>query len=375
MTRLTKPKQTSHVFMYLTTPNDAHTNNHALFEKLQVTQRPNPPGTKIGTKRKSPMVIMVCICLITALMLWCFVSMPTSQLTVANVTEPQSPATQAQITPIATGDTNAPKAVTQQAEQSVNLQATGYVVARRTATVGARATAAVREIYVSEGSFVQEGALLAQLDDHLKDAQYQLAVSEYKVAQSQISEIRTQLEEAELAHQRMSQLAMRELISRAELDQATKQLEHMTARFASVKQHAVSAQRRVEVMKTELEHYAIRAPFAGIVTERSAQPGEIVSPMSAGGGFTRTGIATVVDMESLEVEVEVNEAAIRHVREEQAVQIKLNAYPERHYPGQVLAIIPTADRNTATIRVRIKFNDLDSYVLPDMGVRVDFIQP
>src|SRR5213078_5124684 len=117
----------------------------------------------------------------------------------------------------------------------------------------------------------------------------------------------------------------------------------------------------------------IRAPFDGVATSKNAQPGEIVSPVSAGGGFTRTGIGTIVDMSSLEIEVDVNEAFIQRVRRDQPVMAALQAYPEWKIPAHVITTVPAADRQKATVKVRIAFNQRDQRILPDMGVKVSFI--
>ncbi len=253
------------------------------------------------------------------------------------------------------------------------LQATGYVIARQAATVSARTTAAIQAVFVNEGSCVEAGDALAQLDDRVKRAQYELAESERIAAGSRVAEVSAEMEAARLQLERVTTMAERDMASQAQLDEARTAVDHLQARLATARQTVKTAARQADVHRLELEDYVIRAPFTGVVTSRSAQPGEIVSPMSAGGGFTRTGIATLVDMQSLEVEVDVNEAYISRVRPEQPVRIVLNAYPDRNYDGRVIAVIPTADRNKATIRVRIAILEPDARVMPEMGVRVDFL--
>ena len=253
-----------------------------------------------------------------------------------------------------------------------SLQATGYVVARRAATVSARTTAAVRTVHVEEGSAVAAGEVLARLDDRVKQAQFALAETEREAAASRVEEALAELHLAQQRLERISALVDRQLASRSEHDEAAARVKALDARLATSRRLVVSAERRADVYRMELDDFVIRAPFAGVLTKRSAQPGEVVSPISGGGGFTRTGIATLVDMDSLEVEVDVSEAYISRVRPEQQAGIVLNAYPDKAYDGRVIAIVPAADRNKATIRVRIALLNADARVMPDMAVRVDF---
>src|SRR6185503_10582472 len=135
------------------------------------------------------------------------------------------------------------------------------------------------------------------------------------------------------------------------------------------------AQRSLALRQQDVTDTEIRAPFAGVVTSKNAQPGEMISPMSAGGGFTRTGICTLVDMASLEFEVDVNEAYINRVRPGQPAEGVLDAYPDWRIPAHVITIVPTADRQKATVMVRIAIDVRDPRILPDMGVKVSFVEP
>ncbi len=134
----------------------------------------------------------------------------------------------------------------------------------------------------------------------------------------------------------------------------------------------IPAERQVAMWQQQMDDLIIRAPFAGVVTTKAAQPGEMISPVSAGGGFTRTGIGTIVDMESLEIEIDVNESYINRVEAGQAVEATLDAYPQWKIPCKVIAIIPTADRQKSTVKVRVGFDKLDPRILPEMGVKVAF---
>ena len=253
------------------------------------------------------------------------------------------------------------------------LDATGYVVARRQATVSSKVTGKVVEVLIEEGVVVQQGQLLARLDDSIPQAQLRLAESQLEAARRSLDEMNVLLRQAELDLRRTQGLAERNLASQADLDRDGLSVEGLNARLDRARQEIVVASRGVAVQRQIVDDMLIRAPFDGVVIAKAAQPGEMISPISAGGGFTRTGICTIVDMNSLEVEVDVNEAYINRVYSGQPVQITLNAYPEDHFPAEVIAIIPAADRNKATVRVRVGFIERDDRVLPDMGVRVAFL--
>jgi RND family efflux transporter MFP subunit len=266
----------------------------------------------------------------------------------------------------------APAPVVAKRDDSV-LDATGYVVARRQATVSAKVTGKVVEVYIEEGMRVEEGQLLARLDDSIPRAELALAESQLAAARASLDELDVQIRQAQLDLQRVEELAARRLASQADLDRGRLTLEGLKARLERAQQDVVVADRAAAVQRQLLSDMEIRAPFAGVVVAKAAQPGEMISPISAGGGFTRTGICTIVDMDSLEVEVDVNEAYINRVQAKQPVAVALNAYPDERIPAEVIAIIPTADRNKATVRVRIGLLEKNPRVLPDMGVKVAFL--
>jgi RND family efflux transporter MFP subunit len=259
------------------------------------------------------------------------------------------------------------------AEPDSVLDATGYVVARRQATVSAKTTGKVSEILVEEGMQVAEGQVIARLDDAVERAELELARAQLDAARSMIHELDAEIGHARRTLERTRALAARELVSRAELELQMLAEETLGARRNRAHREVTVAERRLAVQRQRLDDMEIRAPFAGVVVDKAAQPGEMVSPISAGGGFTRTGLGTIVDMSSLEVEVDVNEAYINRIHPAQAVIVTLNAYPGQRYPAEVLAVIPAADRTRATVGVRVGFRELDQRVLPDMGVRVAFL--
>jgi RND family efflux transporter MFP subunit len=253
------------------------------------------------------------------------------------------------------------------------LDASGYVTARRQATVSAKVTGKVVDVRIEEGMRVAEGAVLARLDDTDARAQLSLAQAQLTAARSQVAEIRAQLDQAERDYVRQHQLAEKDLVSAQALDAARAQRDTLRARLASAGEQIRVAQESVAVAQVQLDNTVVRAPFAGVVVAKAAQPGEMISPISAGGGFTRTGIGTIVDMDSLEIQVDVNEAFINRVTPGQPVEATLNAYPDWKIPAEVIAIIPTADRSKATVKVRIAITQKDARIVPDMGVRVAFL--
>ena len=254
------------------------------------------------------------------------------------------------------------------------LDASGYVVARRQATVSSKTTGKVVEVLIEEGMTVEQGDLLAVLDASIPRARLALSESQLASARAFLDEIRIEIRQAVLDLSRTNNLAERDLASKAELDRARLGLQGLQARLRRTERDIEVAERAMAVQRRELEDMEIRAPFGGVVIAKAAQPGEMISPVSAGGGFTRTGICTIVDMESLEVEVDVNEAYINRVYPKQPVTVTLNAYPDLAIPAEVIATIPAADRNKATVRVRIGFVQRDRRILPDMGVKVAFLE-
>jgi RND family efflux transporter MFP subunit len=251
------------------------------------------------------------------------------------------------------------------------LNASGYVTARRQATVSSKVTGKVEEVLIEEGMEVVTGQVLARLDSSNVRASVRLSEAQLAAARTELQETRVRRAEAQLDLDRVMNLVSQQVASQAELDRAQAQVDSLTARLGSQSQAVAVAQRALAVASQSLDDTIIRAPFDGIVVAKNAQPGEMISPMSS-GGFTRTGIGTIVDMSSLEIEVDVNEAYINRVAAGQRVEATLDAYTDWKIPSQVIAIIPTADRQTATVQVRIGFDDLDSRILPDMGIKVAF---
>lgn len=253
------------------------------------------------------------------------------------------------------------------------LDASGYVVARREATVSSKLTGKVEEILVEEGMRVEKDQIVARLDDKTQQAQLTLANAQVVAARAALAEVEAQLRAARLERNRLRDLAARQLASVSSLDAAEADYDSLAARLETGRENVKVSEGSRALAEDALDNMTIRAPFGGMVVSKNAQPGEMISPVSAGGGFTRTGICTIVDMDSLEIEVDVNEAYIQRVAAGQRVSATLDAYPNWQIPAEVIAIVPTADRQKATVRVRIGFLERDERVLRDMGVKVAFL--
>jgi RND family efflux transporter MFP subunit len=259
-------------------------------------------------------------------------------------------------------------------QQASVLNASGYVTPRQRATVAAKITGRVTELFTEEGMKVEKGQVLAKLDstDVLKELD--VAHAEAAAADASIRDLEINRDETRRNLQRLQALFDKKMISEQEIDSAKTALDSLNARIDSALRQSEVVKARLSVHEQNLGNYIIRAPFAGVVVSKDAQIGEMVSPISAGGGYTRTGIATIVDMDSLEIEVDINESYIARVIVGQKVEATLDAYPDWKIPASVRTVIPTADRQKATVKVRISFDELDPRILPDMGIKVAFLE-
>jgi RND family efflux transporter MFP subunit len=253
------------------------------------------------------------------------------------------------------------------------LNASGYVVARRMATVSSKVTGKIEEILVEEGMTVKKDQVLAKLDPVNLQTVLTMAERELEASRRNLAEIEVRLAEARRNLERNQALVQRQLVSQTTLDASQAEVNALSARLDASKAQVKVAESGLAMRRIDFDDLQVRAPFAGVVVSKDAQPGEIVSPMSAGGGFTRTGIATIVDMDSREVEVDVNESYINRVKADQRVEATLDAYPDQTLAAHVINIVPTADRTKATVRVRIAFDKLEPHILPDMGIKVRFL--
>ena len=297
---------------------------------------------------------------------------PTPKAAVAQANIPQK----ASKTPAAAGAAANPEvapAVVQPANTKI-LDASGYITARRIATVSSQVLGLITEVRVEEGMRVEKGQILAKLDDKIASVNLRFAEAQLAATEARIGSIKANLKEARRVLKRAAELKASNYSSEASVTRAQANVDSLQANLKSAEADITVARLEVDRQRERFAYFTVTAPFDGIVTVKNAQPGEIISPSSAGGGFTRTGICTIVDMNSLEIEVDVNEAFIGRVFTGQRVEANLDAYPNWKIAASVIAIIPTADRAKATVRVRIKIEDKDSRILPDMGVRVAFLK-
>jgi RND family efflux transporter MFP subunit len=251
------------------------------------------------------------------------------------------------------------------------LQATGYVTARRSATVSAQITGTLTQVLIEEGEHVKQGQVLARLDDTQYRAGLLQAEASLASAQAALAQIQAQLGQAKRDLVRNEDLVDRHLVADQVVEQSRTQVDMLTGQVATQLKQIEVAKANVKSAQVLIDYTTVHAPFSGVVTYKGAQVGEIVSPMAT-GGYTRTGVGTIVDMDSLEIEVDVNEAYINRVQPNQPATATLDAYPDWSIPAHVIAIIPTADRSKATVKVRVAFDQKDARILPDMGVRVSF---
>ncbi|MCH8490539.1 MAG: efflux RND transporter periplasmic adaptor subunit [Oceanicaulis sp.] len=288
---------------------------------------------------------------------------------------PASTTAPAQTAPAsAAGNTAAPASPPARAPRASGLGASGYVVARRQATVSAEIAGTIAEVLVEEGTQVEAGEVLARLDDTRSRLDLDLIESQIAAADARVRSLEFQAREARRVSERASQLFDRNIATEATLTAAQAQQASLQAQRRAAQAELDSARVRLTSQEDLIARHVVRAPFAGVVIAKNAQVGEILFPGSAGGGFTRTGVATLVDMESLEIEVDVNEGQIQRVTPGQRVETVLDAYPDWRIASRVEAIIPTADRSRATIKVRVALEERDARILPDMAARVTFIE-
>jgi len=255
------------------------------------------------------------------------------------------------------------------------LDASGYVVARRQATVSSKITGMVQQVLIEEGDHVQAGQVIARLDPSNAQASETQARAQVGQAEANVQLAQAALADADIKYQRYRGAAGQGIIATQAIDDTRTSYDSARANLAVSRSQVAVAQAQLQVAERSLDDTVVRAPFAGVVTDKAAQPGEIVSPVSAGGGFTRTGICTIVDMDSLEVEVDVAESFINRVSPGMPAVVKLNAYPDWEIPADVIAVIPTADRSKATVTVRVELKAKDARIVPEMGARVTFLSP
>ena len=259
-------------------------------------------------------------------------------------------------------------------EAGAVLQATGYITARRQATVSAQITGTLTEVLIEEGDHVSKGQVLARLDDSGYRAELNAAKAAEQAAQAQVAQGQAQLTQVTHDAARLDTLVGRGLVARQTAEQARTAVVTAAAQLRAQRKQGLVARAQAAAAQVNFDYTVVRAPFTGVIITKNAQVGEIISPFSAGGGFTRTGVGTIVDMDSLEVDVDVNEAYIGRVKSNMPAEAVLDAYPDWKIPAHVIAIVPTADRGKATVKVRVALERKDPRIVPDMGVRVSFLE-
>ena len=257
---------------------------------------------------------------------------------------------------------------------SAVLQATGYVTAKRQATVATQITGTLTQVLIEEGDVVKPGQVMARLDDTALRATLNAAQAQTEVTAANVNQLQAQLAQVEADAKRTAELAAQGVVSKQVAEQSRTSVTTLKAQLESARKQAEASKAQLAQAKVNFDFTVVRAPFGGVITAKAAQVGEIISPLSAGGGFTRTGVGTIVDMDSLEVEVDVNESYIAQVQPGMPVESVLQAYPDWRIPSHVIAVIPTADRGKATVKVRVGLDQKDARIVPNMGVRVAFLQ-
>ncbi|MDF2179446.1 efflux RND transporter periplasmic adaptor subunit [Aliiglaciecola sp. CAU 1673] len=340
----------------------------ALLQQLRID--PNDKKEQQGLKAWHLLLSIVLTVIVTLLISRSFFSSTAQPVNTTKQNASAGPATAPATNAAKTESANDAPAVKIPTSDAV-LNASGYITARRMATVSAEIMGLITEVNVEEGMSVESGQVLARLDDALAKVSLDLANAHVQALQARREALQAELSEA---RRNLERVTKNQYSSEAERTQAQTQVQSLSAGLQSAVADIQVASLEAKGQQERLDDHTIRAPFAGVVTVKNAQPGEIVAPTSAGGGFTRTGICTIVDMQSLEIEVDVNESFIGKVSPGQQVEARLDAYPDWVIPASVIAIIPTADRAKATVQVRIKLETNDPRILPDMGVKVAFLK-
>lgn len=264
-------------------------------------------------------------------------------------------------------------ALTTQAQESSILSASGYVVAQRKAAVASKGTGRLEYLGVIEGDRVKKGEMIGRLESSDVEAALSQANANLALARAGYESAMAEKEDAASNFERQKALFDMQSISRAEYDAANARNRRAIAAIASADANIQFAIANVRAAEVGVENTYIRAPFDGVVLTKNANVGEVISPFGAAAG-SRGAIVTVADMHSLEVEADVSESNIEKIKEDLPCEITLDAYPEKRYPGRVSKIVPTADRAKATVLTKVKFDDLDERVLPEMRAKVSFLK-
>ncbi|MEW6989992.1 efflux RND transporter periplasmic adaptor subunit [Colwelliaceae bacterium 6441] len=347
-------------------------NTEQKIQQLQIDR------TEKSTSYKAVLMVSLSLVMISSVLFWLAApanKLNADQMPIDRVTQPQPAFIQTE-TINAVGDSVPTKPIEQMNPLSNTvLDASGHIVARRIATVSSRVTGKLEKLTIEEGISVRKSQIIAELDDKQAQISYQLALADLAAQQARYDEMQVMKKYAQQKAQRREQLLKDQLISQEINDDSQLENAQLSAQLKNRYALVELAKQRAELALYQLEQHKIRAPFDGVVISKNAQVGELISAGTSGGGFIRTGVGTIVDMSSLEIEVEVGESYINRVYADQKVIAILDAYPNWKINSEVIAVIPTADRQKASIKVRVKLLEIDSRVLPDMGVKVSFLSP
>ncbi len=333
--------------------------------------RSDEGSESLGGFGRTKIILFASLAVIAAVALWVLWPFSDETPDEVDIAGNANSGTQSSTSSSATEQTRA-QSMSVQTQQILN--ASGYITARRKATVSAEITGRIVEIFIEEGTIVEEGQIVAQLDDTLAKVDLDLAKARVRSAEARITEIEVDLAEAKRVLARTEELIKTQNASEAALTKAQARVDTLMSSYERAAVDIEIAKLEVVRQTETVEKHVIRAPFAGVVVDKNAQPGEMISPITAGGGFTRTGICTIVDMDSLEIEVDVNESYIGRVFAGQKVLATLDSYPDWEIPAAVIAVVPTANRDKAAVKVRISLGLKDPRILPDMGVKVAFLK-
>jgi len=255
------------------------------------------------------------------------------------------------------------------------ITANGYVVARTRASVSSRISGRLATLAVEEGSVVRRNQILARLENAEYTAAVAQAVADSLRAEAALAEAETTRRQLDRDLARARDLLARRLEAERTVEDLESQLAAADARIGMQRAQVAAAAASIAYARANLENTFIRAPFDGTVLRKDAEVGEVVAPVATGGGLTRGAVVTMADLETLEVEVDVNEAYIAQITDAQPTRIVLDAYPAVSFNGEVRQIVPTADRQRATVQVKVSITDRDPRILPEMGARVEFLAP
>lgn len=253
------------------------------------------------------------------------------------------------------------------------LNASGYVVADRKSAVSSKITGRLIKLYVEEGIKVKKGQIIAELESEDVKAQYEHALSNLELARENINFATAELDEARKNFQRTKTLFERGFATQSEFDLAESRLKKAEASLKSAEANYKSAQAVVKTVEVSIEYTKIRAPFDGVILTKNADIGDIITPLGAAAN-AKAAVVTMADLETLYVEADVSEVYLEKVKKNQPCIIVLDAIPEKIFDGYVYRIVPTVDRTKSSIIVKVKFNEKDNQVMPDMSAKVTFLE-